>query len=73
MAVDHKLRDSTPKTDHGRPSVALDAGTVQVLRGWRRRQLEDRLAWGPAWTDSGRVFCRDGRDRPSPRAGVRAL
>jgi integrase len=63
VAIDHELRESTPKTDHGRRSVALDAGTVQILRDWRKRQLEERMAWGPAWTDTGRVFTReDGTD-----------
>jgi hypothetical protein len=43
--------------------VSLDPGTVRVLREWRMRQLEERLAWGPAWTDTGRVFTReDGTD-----------
>lgn len=59
VAAGHDLRDSTPKTDPGRRSVALDAGTLRVLRAWRKRQLEERLAWGPAWTDSGRVFTRE--------------
>jgi len=55
--------DGTPKTARGRRSVALDAGTVKVLRKWRRAQLEERLAWGAAWTDTGRVFTReDGTD-----------
>jgi len=72
VAIGHELRDSTPKTDHGRRSVALDAGTVRVLRAWRKRQLEERLAWGPAWTDSGRVFTReDGTDLHPERASER--
>lgn len=72
VAVGHELRDSTPKTDHGRRSVALDSGTVRVLREWRRRQLEERLAWGPAWTDTGRVFSReDGADLHPERVSER--
>jgi integrase len=30
-----------------------------VLARWRKAQLEERLAWGPAWTDSGRVFTKE--------------
>lgn len=30
-----------------------------VLRVWRKAQLEERLARGEAWTDSGRVFTRE--------------
>jgi integrase len=63
VEVGHEPEHSEPKTDHGRRSVALDAGTVAVLRDWRKRQLEERLAWGPAWTDTRRVFTReDGND-----------
>lgn len=36
--------------------------TVAALRAWRRRQLEDKLALGPAYDDQGFVFTRaDGR------------
>lgn len=72
VAIGHELHDSTPKTDHGRRSVALDAGTVRVLRDWRKRQLEERMAWGPAWTDTGRVFTReDGTDLHPERVSER--
>jgi integrase len=72
VAVGHELRDSTPKTDRGRRSVALDPATVRVLREWRKRQLKERLAWGPAWTDTGRVFTReDGTDLHPERVSER--
>lgn len=71
-AVAHELRESEPKTDHGRRSVALDAGTARVLGEWRRRQLEERLALGPAWQDTGRVFTReDGADLHPERVSER--
>ena len=51
-----------PKTSRGRRLVALDPFTVAVLRAWSRRQKEERLEWGPAWTDSGLIFTRaDGK------------
>ena len=51
-----------PKTSRGRRLVALDPFTVSVLRAWSRRQKEERLEWGPAWTDSGLLFTRaDGK------------
>lgn len=55
--VDDKL-DSTKSEDSDR-QVRLDKGTVDVLRIWRKAQREERLAWGPAWTDTGRVFTRE--------------
>jgi integrase len=54
------------KTPRGRRSVALDERTVQVLREWRKRQLEERLAWGPAYVDSGRVFTRENGEPLTP-------
>jgi integrase len=48
-----------PKTARGKRSVALDPGTVAALREHRKRQLEERLGWGPAYEDRGFVFCRE--------------
>ena len=46
------------KTGRAR-TVALDPATEAELRAQRRRQLEERLAWGEAWTDTGLVFTRE--------------
>jgi integrase len=51
--------EDDPKSDAGGRTIALDAGTVAVLRTHRRRQLADRLEWASAWVDSGRVFVRE--------------
>ncbi len=48
-----------PKTSTGARTVSLDADTTAVLRAHRARQAAERLAWGPAWVDSGRVFTRE--------------
>jgi integrase len=51
-----------PKTRRSRRSVALDAGSVAVLRRWRAQQAQERLAAGAGWQDTGLVFTReDGR------------
>jgi integrase len=50
---------SEPKTEKSRRSVALDPATVDALRAHRKGQLEERMALGPAWHDSGVVFCRE--------------
>lgn len=39
-----------------------------VLRRWRTRQLEERLAWGEAWTDSGYVFTAEDGTPAHPEA-----
>jgi len=46
-----------PKTRRGRRNVALDVTSVDVLRSHRTAQLEEHLRLGPAWVDSGYVFC----------------
>jgi integrase len=62
VVVDHQVLVSEPKTAKGRRSIALDPATVAALRDHRRRQLEERLAVGPRWEDSGLVFTwPDGR------------
>ncbi len=48
-----------PKTATGARTVSLDVDTCAVLRAHRARQAAERLAWGPAWSDSGRVFTRE--------------
>jgi integrase len=50
---------STPKTEKGRRSVELDAGTVEALRSHRKRQAEERLAFGPGYEDNDLVFRRE--------------
>jgi integrase len=51
-----------PKTSSGRRGLALDAGTVGVLRDHRRRMLEERLLVGPDFEDRALVFHEpDGR------------
>ncbi len=39
--------------------VRLDVLLMQALQEWRRQQVAERLAWGPAWTDTGYVFTHE--------------
>ncbi|MEV0900371.1 site-specific integrase [Actinoplanes sp. NPDC049802] len=52
------IGESAPKSDAGNRVVALDVGTIAVLRKHRARQGKAQLAAGEAWVDSGRVFTR---------------
>lgn len=47
------------KTLAAERSLALDSGTVEVLRRWKAQQAEERLAAGSAWCDTGLVFTRE--------------
>ncbi|MFC0532505.1 site-specific integrase [Phytohabitans kaempferiae] len=55
----HRVVESTPKTEGSESVIDIDAGTAEVLRVWRRQQREERLAAGPAWQDTGLVFTRE--------------
>lgn len=59
LTVDYKLTFSTPKTNRSRRVIALDDQTVAALRSYRARQLEERLAWGPAYVENELVFTRE--------------
>jgi integrase len=55
------VRDDVKSDDSDR-IIAIDQGTVDVLRAWQGQQMMERLEWGDGWQDSGRVFTReDGR------------
>jgi integrase len=54
-----EVYESEPKTDGSAATIGLDSTTVAVLRAHRARQLEERLAWGEAWQDTGKVFTRE--------------
>jgi integrase len=45
-----------PKTAQGRRPIALDKGTIGVMREHRRRMLHERLLVGPDFNDKGFVF-----------------
>jgi integrase len=59
LSVGYAVLFSTPKTAKGRRSIALDAVTVASLREHRRRQLEERLAFGRGYGDQDLVFVRE--------------
>jgi integrase len=54
-----EIAEDDPKSDAGGRTIALDAGTVKVLRAYRLAQRKQNLKWGTAWFDSGRVFTRE--------------
>lgn len=58
VVVGYEVMVRPTKTDRPRV-IALDAGMAAILRDWRRIQLEERLAWGPAYQDSGYLFTKE--------------
>jgi integrase len=59
VVVSYRLELSEPKTEAGRRTVALDPQTVRSLQRHRARQLEERLACGQGWKETGLVFTRE--------------
>lgn len=56
--VDGRLAWGPPKSERGRRTIALDAGTVAALRAHRARQSSEKLALGARYDDRGLVFAR---------------
>jgi len=72
VPVAGRVVESTPKSGKTR-TIALDAGTVSALRAHRRAQLEERLAWGEAWTESGYLFVQQDGNPLRPDSVTRAF
>ncbi len=50
------LKTTEPKSTRSRRTIRMPAVVVAALKAHRTRQLEDRLAAGGTWSDSGLVF-----------------
>jgi integrase len=67
VPVNWQVEEGTPKSRRARV-IDIDPSTVGMLRRWRRAQLEERMAWGEAWTDSGYVFTREDGEPVHPES-----
>jgi len=59
---------SEPKTIKGRRVIALDAGTVEVLKAQAARQLDEQKAWDEAWLETGLVFTQENGEALDPES-----
>jgi integrase len=66
--VGGKLQLIEPKSRQSRRTIPLHDGLVVALKAHRRRQLEERLAAGSRWQDSGMVFATGIGTPLEPRA-----
>lgn len=73
VQLGHATAVGAPKTDRGVRTVPLDQETVAVLRTHRAAQAADRLAWGPAWQDTGLVFTREDGAQLHPEVVTRTF
>jgi integrase len=56
VPVNREVVVSEPKTVKGCRVIALDPGTVEILKAQAARQLDEQNDWDDAWIDSGLVF-----------------
>jgi integrase len=64
--VDHKITFAAPKTEKSRRTISLDPTTIAALRSHKAGQAEERLAWGPAYSDQGLVFAQENGEPLNP-------
>ena len=50
---------SEPKTVKGRRVIAIDPGTIEVLKAQAARQLEEQNDWDDGWVETGLVFTQE--------------
>jgi integrase len=51
--------EAAPKTNSGIRVIALDGETNEDLKAHREQQERDRLEWGDAWVETGRIFTEE--------------
>jgi len=56
IPINREVVVSEPKTVKGRRVIALDPGTVEVLKAQAARQLDEQGEWDEAWVETGLVF-----------------
>jgi integrase len=66
VQVGGTVYEGRPKSPAGYRTVYLDQGTVAVLRAHRARQLQERLAVGEGWVDSGFVLTTEAGEPIAP-------
>lgn len=59
ISVNYEVLTGDAKTQNGVRVVDLDDARVAALRSHRRRQNEEKLAWGPAYQAHGFVFTKE--------------
>lgn len=68
VSVAYKAQFSEPKTKRSRRTIALDPATLAALKTHRANQNAERLAWGPAWSDTGLAFTRENGEAIHPQS-----
>lgn len=59
IVVEGEIIEDTPKSDAGQRVIPLGADGVELLKAHRLEQKKEKLSWGEAWVESGKVFTRE--------------
>jgi len=59
IPINREVVVSEPKTAKGRRVIALDPGTIEVLKAQAARQLDEQKDWDEAWIETGLVFTQE--------------
>jgi integrase len=68
IPINREVVVSEPKTVKGRRVVALDPGTIEVLKTQAARQLDEQTEWDDLWIDSGLVFTAENGEALDPES-----
>jgi integrase len=68
IPINREVVVSAPKTAKGRRVIALDPGTVEVLKGQAARQLGEQTQPGENWVDTGLVFTLENGEALDPES-----
>jgi len=71
IPINREVVVSEPKTAKGRRVVALDPGTVEVLKAQAARQLEEQTEFDEAWVETGLVFTQENGGALDPESVTR--
>jgi len=68
IPINREVVVSEPKTAKGRRVIALDPGTVEVLKSQAARQLDAQDAGEAAWVETGLVFTQENGEALDPES-----
>jgi integrase len=68
IPISREVVVSEPKTAKGRRVIALDPGTVEVLKAQAARQLEEQTDFDEAWVETGLVFTAENGSALDPES-----
>ncbi|AXG79372.1 site-specific integrase [Streptomyces paludis] len=54
-----EILEGLPKTSSGIRTIALDAETIELTEAHRLVQQREKLKWGAAWKNTGRIFTEE--------------